>query len=95
MKEHGATAIIEDGCIVIRVPTETLSVALEGAWAMNKMDQRWKVTNAQHLAEEMVRALNQEDEQGTTSIHEMLDQAVLNVIESGGYGIDLHEQQSI
>ncbi|MDE1902140.1 MAG: hypothetical protein KGI37_10965, partial [Alphaproteobacteria bacterium] len=92
--DNGGQAIIEDGAIVIRVPLDALPMVLEGAWAMRKFDTRYKITDADEFAKELTRALNREDEQGTTAIHELFDQAILNCLESGAFGIDEHEQQT-
>lgn len=87
MRESGE-AVIEDGSIVIRVALEALPMILEGAWAMNKLDTHYKITDASEFAKELMHALNREDEQGTTPIHELFDGAILHVIEQGGFGID-------
>lgn len=94
-QENGGQAIIEDGAIVIRVSLDALPTVLEGAWAMNKFDTRYKITNADEFAKELTRALNREDEQGITAIHEMFDQAILDCLENGAFGIDEHENQKI
>lgn len=93
--ENGGQAIIEDGSIVIRVSLDALPMVLEGAWAMRKFDTRYKITDASEFAKELTRALNREDEQGTTAIHEMFDQAIIDCLENGAFGIDEHEDQSV
>ena len=94
-QENGGQAIIEDGAIVIRVSLDALPMVLEGAWAMNKFDTRYKITDVSEFAKELTRALNHEDEQGTTAIHELFDQAILDAIEQGAFGIDEHENQTV
>lgn len=88
-------AVIEKGSLVIRVSLKALPMVLEGAWAMGKIDIRYKITDASEFAKELTYALNREDEQGTTPVHELFDAAVLHVIEQGGFGIDEHENQTI
>lgn len=95
MQDQSGRAVIENEELVIRVPAKHLPTILEGAWAMNKLDMRWKVTDAAEFAKELMYELNREDEQGTTLIHRMFDKAIVNVIEGGGFGIDLHEKQSL
>lgn len=90
---NGGQATIEDGAIVIRVSLDALPMVLEGTWAMGKFDTRYKITDPNEFAKELVCALNREDEQGTTAIHEMFDQAILDAIEGGAFGIDEHEKQ--
>lgn len=92
-QENGGQAIIEDGAIVIRVSLDALPAVLEGAWAMRKLDIRYEITNPLEFAKEVVRALNREDEQGTTDIHNLFDQAFLDAIEAGAEGIDEHPKQ--
>lgn len=92
IKDSGQ-AIIEKGSLVIRVSLDALPMILEGAWAMNKIDTRYKITDASEFAKELTYALNREDEQGTTPVHELFDDAILHVIEQGGFGIDEHETQ--
>jgi hypothetical protein len=94
MKDSGQ-AIIEKGSLVIRVSLEALPMVLEGAWAMGKFDTRYKITDASEFAKELMHALNREDEQGTTPIHELFDGAILHVIEQGGFGIDEHEIRKV
>lgn len=94
MKDSGE-AVIEDGYLVIRVSLEALPMVLEGAWAMGKFDMRYKITDANEFAKELMYALNREDEQGTTPVHELFDGAILHVIEQGGFGIDEHEKQEV
>lgn len=94
MKDSGQ-AIIEKGSLVIRVSLEALPMILDGAWAMNKLDKRYKITDASEFAKELTYALNAEDEQGTTPVHTLFDKAILEVIEQGGFGIDEHETQEV
>lgn len=94
MKVSGQ-AVLEKGSLVIRVSLKALPMVLEGAWAMGKLDTRYKITDAGEFASALTRALNREDEQGTTPIHELFDAAVLHVIEQGGFGIDEHEIQEV
>lgn len=94
MKDSGQ-AVIEKGSLVIRVSLEALPMVLEGAWAMGKFDTRYKITDASEFAKELMHALNREDEQGTTPVHELFDAAILHVIEQGGFGIDEHETQEV
>ena len=88
MSNDGGRAILEGGAIVIRVSLEALPMVLEGAWAMGKFDTRYKITDAGEFAKELTHALNSEGEDGTTSIHRLFDQAILDCLESGAFGID-------
>lgn len=91
--DTSAQAIIENDEIVIRVPFKYLPTIVEGAWALNALDKRFKLTDAALFAKNMVRALNDEDEQGTTMIHKMFDKAINEALEQGAEGIEEHEDQ--
>lgn len=93
--EDGGRAIIEGDSVVIRFPLDAMQDAMDGAWGLHKIDTRYKITDIQEFAKEFVRALNREDEQGTTDIHRMADKAFNNCIENGAFGIEEHEQQDI
>lgn len=82
-----AYAAIEKGCIVIRLNTKSLPMAVSGACDLMTIEGDWQVTNVAKFAREVVRELNEEDEDGTTLIHEMFDAAFNQVIEQGGEGI--------
>ena len=87
------TAIIENGVIIIRIPVASLPMVVEGAWALNALDTRFKLTDAALFAKDLVCALNEEDEQGTTMIHKMFDAAINEALEQGADGIEEHENQ--
>lgn len=89
-----ARAVIRDGEIVISVSLKALPHVVEGAWAIGSLDTRWKLTDAATFAKELVGALNDEDEQGTTLVHKMFDKAILEALEQGAEGIEKHEKQN-
>jgi hypothetical protein len=92
--DNSGRAIIEDGCIVIRVPVANLPVIVEGSWAAGGLDTRLKVTNADEFSVELVNELNREDEDGTTRIHKMFDRAIDECANQGALGLDEHEDQT-
>lgn len=75
-------------CIVIRVPVANVPQALRGARDIRAIDLPYKVTDAAVFAKEMVREMNREDEEGTTAIHRMLDDAMSEAIEQGAEGVE-------
>jgi len=91
--KHSGEAVIEGGAIVIRVDISALPMVVEGAWAAGGMDLRLKVTDAKAFAKDLVRALNDEAEDGTTAIHKMFDAAIWEASEQGAEGIEEHEDQ--
>lgn len=93
MNGDGGRAILENGSIVIRVSLDALPTIIEGAWATNNLTPRYKITNAQEFASDLVAALNDEDEEGSTVIHKMFDKAINEAIGNGAIGVEEHEQQ--
>ena len=91
--EHSGQAIIEDGSIVIRIALAALPDIVEGSWASGAMDTRFKVTNIDEFAAELVTQLNHEAEDGTTRVHQLFDGAITEAIEQGAFGIEEHEDQ--
>jgi hypothetical protein len=85
---HNGEAVIEDGAIVIRVPLTALPQVVEGAWALGSLETRYVVTDTEAFAKDLVRALNDEDEQGTTLVHKMFDDAINEALEQGAEGIE-------
>lgn len=95
VQSSAGRAVIDDDAVVIRFPLDALQSAMDGAWALRALDTRYKITNIDEFAPEFARALNREDEQGTTAIHKMADRAFVDCIENGAFGIEEHEQQDI
>ena len=89
----GGEARIEKGEIVIRVPVAYLQVIADGAHALNGLSMRWKITDPKMFAREIVRSINNEDEQGTTPFHKMFDAAMEHAIEYGAEGVEEHPKQ--
>lgn len=59
------------------------------------MQTRYKVIDPAAFAKELARELNDEDDDGTTRIHRMLDKAIEGAIDQGAEGIEEHEDQEI
>jgi hypothetical protein len=88
---RSAQAFIENGEIVIRVPVESLPVALE----CNPRDFGGEhnyfskhITDLGEFSKDVVSALNAEAEDGTTLIHELFDDAMAKAIDEGSTGVD-------
>lgn len=82
-------ANIEGTEIVIRVPFDAIPDAAKVAF-----DEEWgegehgiAVVDPAVFAGELVRALNDEGEDGTTLVHQMLDKACVNAAEDGAEGL--------
>lgn len=91
--ERSGQAVILNGAVVISVALAALPMVVEGAWASGNLQPRYKVTNVNEFAAELVRALNDEEEDGTTRVHRMFDSAIDEAINQGAEGIEEHENQ--
>ena len=84
----GAEAVIRNGLIVISIDIDALPVIVSGSCAEDGLDGLWRVTDPETFAKEVVNALNDEAENGTTLVHKMFDQAFSNAIDQGAEGIE-------
>jgi hypothetical protein len=92
-KSESAKAVIRDGFILIALPVANLGSALEGAWASGHQDGRYRVTDAETFAKAVVHELNNEQEDGTTPIHELFDACMYEAIDQGAEGVEEHPDQ--
>ena len=83
-----ATAVIEKGTIIIRLPIKNLKMAVEGYVDSDFGIEPMIVTNVQAFAKSVVRALNEEEENGSTPIHHMFDAAFEQALENGSEGVE-------
>ena len=74
------------GDIIIRIPGAYLRHHVR---ASEDFEEGSRVTNTKVFSDEILRALNDEQEDGTTPVHQMLDAVVLEAIENGAEGIKL------
>lgn len=81
-------ALIKGGYIVIRVPISALPVAYQAGIDSGFIEPRYRITNAKAFAKDVVRALNDEEEDGTTPIHRLMDKACEEAIEQGAEGVE-------
>lgn len=86
-------ATISRNSISIRVPIAKLQQLVDGAWRLEALEVRQKVKDPEAFAAELVAALNDEDEQGSTMIHKMFDAAINEALEQGAEGIEDHPKQ--
>lgn len=93
--EDSANAIIEDGAIVIRVPLDNLQAIMDGGYVCNAYPERYKVTDTEGFAKEVVRELNDEDEEGTTPVHKLFDAAINEALNQGAQHAEPHEDQNV
>ncbi len=91
--QHIQVEIIE-GRLVVSIGVDTLATAVK---YMPKLDEAFdevecvyienEITDADKLAAAIVDALDDEEEDGTTLVHRMLDKAALQAIHNGAEGI--------
>lgn len=83
---------LKDGALQIVIPLENLRYAAEHHPGLDETaDERvptLKITNLETLAKDVVRAINDEAEEGSTPLIRMLDAAIVDAVESGTEGID-------
>lgn len=91
--DHSGQAVIEGDAIVIRVPLKNLQAVLDGGYACNVYDRRYKITNLPGAAKDICNALDDEDEEGTTSIHRLFDAAINEAMNQGSEWFEEHEDQ--
>jgi hypothetical protein len=87
-QKRTAEAFIEKGEIVIRIAIDVLPSAYQAGIDIGAIEPGFKITNARKFAPEVVRALNDEDEEGTTPIHRLFDAACEEAIEQGAEGVE-------
>lgn len=83
-----ARAAIEGGDLVIRLRIANIPSAFQGGVDCGAIEPGFKVVDAQAFALEVLRALNDEDEDGTTPVHRMFDAAFEEAVEQGAEGVE-------
>lgn len=83
-----AEAEIVDGNIVITLAISHLQTAIDGGTMLGTIEGSWKLTDPAAFAKDLIRSLNSEDEEGTTMVHRMYDEAINDAIEQGAEGIE-------
>lgn len=86
-----AEATIEGNTIVIRLTVKHIPFAM--SYHPDDTFRGIKVTDLDGFAREVVRALNDEDERGTTPIHHLFDEACDAAIEDGSQCVSLPEDR--
>jgi hypothetical protein len=88
-KGRSAEAYIEGGEIRIRVPIKLIPKIVSCSISAGYMAEGAKVIDATRFAKDIVNALNDEQEDGTTPVHVLLDTAFEKAIEDGSQGVEL------
>jgi hypothetical protein len=81
---------VENDQLVIRIGINTLAIAAENCPEFYQENDPPYVTVSDplELANDVVRELSREQEDGTTPVHLLLDRAILAAFENGSLGFD-------
>jgi hypothetical protein len=86
---------VKNGAIIISIGAAALAQAFEESEYAKPYDveanswvAKFKVTDHEEFAREVARALQVEEEDGTTMLHLLLDQACVEAVEAGGLGVE-------
>jgi len=92
-KDRPLECVVEDDQLIIRIGIDTLAFSAEHCPLF--YDDRYrkyppyvKVTNKEELANDVVGRLLHEQDDGTTSLHELLDNAIMDAYDNGSLGFD-------
>jgi|GEM_PF-2354853 len=86
---------IEDGVLTMRIGVDVIAHAAKLSPRLAHYDHKAgetfepKITDADKFAAEVMTALKDEDDEGSTLIHIALDQAMVNAVDMGAEGIEL------
>ncbi len=93
--ETPLTVEVKDGVLQIRLGVETLKVVAERMESCNpfneetgEFEQLWRIVEPLEFAEDVVRALTNEREDGSTKLTDLIDAACLAAIEDGSLGVE-------
>ena len=89
---------IRNNQLIIRLGLNTLAFAAENPFGDSLFADGSTVDDGSTItvvdkrawAEEVLRALENEDEQGTAPVHTLLDQAMRSAIDDGAVGVEVH-----
>lgn len=97
-KKQALKVRLSKGVLSISIGIDTLAFCAEqhpDVWLPETDKSRIVVSNAFKFAKEVKIALEQEEEDGTTPVHSMLDNAILTAWESGCEGLDYDAMEEL
>ena len=91
---------LSHGCLTISIGVDTLAIAARNAPEIERLfvwsdktatydESRFRITDPHKFAEEVVRQLNDEEDDGSTMFTRMMDTAFLAAIENGAEGVEI------
>lgn len=95
-RNDGLKVCVENGVLIMQMGVEALAKAVQLNPELTMPDDKggWiepEIIDADKFAAEIMVALKNEDEDGTTLIHIAIDTAAMNAIENGAEGIKIPE----
>lgn len=90
-REQGLAVEIIDGRLFVSIGVDALMVAVKGGptWSDQEEEERgWVISDPDGFAADIVHELEDEEEDGTTLVHVMLDAAIERAVEQGSLNID-------
>lgn len=98
-RERGLELHVSQGRLIIRIGTEALVNACRYSPVMDELDESAQgeliVEDQDAFAEAIRRALEHEEEDGTTLVHKMLDDAFRYAVEQGFEGFELTQPANL
>lgn len=93
-KDEPLNVKVDGDVLVIRIGIDVLADAtqIHSQWRDDNDEPLLTVTDNHVFAQSIVGALRREEEDGTTPIDVILDEAITYVVEQGEEGVDLREE---
>lgn len=88
-RDHGLTAEIVDGKLIISIGINVLAHACEFGHPENQADE-FRIVDKDEFAKDILNEITREEEDGTTPLHRLFDAATLEAIDQGSLGIEFN-----
>lgn len=89
-RDHGLQAEIIDGKIVISIGINVLAFACDTGHPENQANE-FSIVDKDQFAKDIMNEITREEEDGTTPLHRLFDQATLDAIDQGSLGIEFND----
>ena len=90
-RDQGLTTEIVDGRLLISIGIDALMIAVKGSpvWEEQEADGKgYRIENAEGFADDILRELDDEEEDGTTLVHVAFDKAIERALDQGSLNVD-------
>lgn len=91
LRDQGLTVELVDGRLVISIGVDALMAAVRGSrpWEEQEEDGRgYAISDVDGFADDILRELEHEEEDGTTLVHIAIDAAIARALDQGSLNID-------